>query len=90
MRNTSHTRTTAPSRKRPPTPKATPGALPARYRDLTAKQARVLIEIDELARHAHDAELIAEVVRRYDANLGKQITCMRMYEYAEEAEAAGQ
>ncbi|MDP3771388.1 MAG: hypothetical protein Q8R16_03745 [bacterium] len=91
MRLTSHTRTTTSSSRRPPTPKSAPrSALPSRYQGLTPKQARALIEIDELARHAHDAELIAEVVRRYDANLGKQITCMRMYEYAEEAEAAGQ
>lgn len=64
-------------------------ALPARYRGLTAKQAHALLKIDELARGAHDADLIAEVMRRYDADLGMPITGMRMSEYAEEAEAAG-
>lgn len=64
-------------------------ALPTRYRGLTAAQARTLLEIDELARGAHDAELVAEVMRRYDKDLGTRITSMRMSEYAEEAEAAG-
>mgnify|MGYP001582620984 CR=1 FL=1 len=72
-------------------PKRTPkaDALPSRYRELTAKQARVLLEIDELARGAHDAELVTEVVRRYDADLDTPITVARMTEYAMEAEATG-
>lgn len=69
--------------------KRQPESVPARYRGLSTKQARALIEIDELARGAHDTELIKEVMRRYVADLGTPITGDRMHEYAKEAEAAG-
>lgn len=64
-------------------------ALPARYRGLTTKQAHALLEIDELARGAHDVELVQEVARRYVKNLGTALTVDGKRGYAEEAEAAG-
>lgn len=69
------------------TPKA--GAPPARYHGLTTKQARALLEIDELARDAHDAELVREVERRYVKDLGTTLTGDGKRGYAEEAEAVG-
>ncbi|MBI4449620.1 hypothetical protein HY634_01035 [Candidatus Uhrbacteria bacterium] len=80
-------RTNAPSRRRPPTPKDAPrSALPTRYHGLTAKQIRALIEIDELATH-HDG--MADVMRRYRDELGREITVADMRVYAQEAETRG-
>lgn len=64
-------------------------ALPARYHGLTVKQARALLEIDELARGAHDTELVKEVECRHVTDLGTALTVDGRRGYAEEAEAAG-
>jgi hypothetical protein len=61
----------------------------ARYHGLTQRQVRALLEIDELARGAYDAEHVAEVTRRWAKDLGRPLVPPRMLEYAKEAEAAG-
>lgn len=79
-----------PRRRHPmPTRTQKTETLPARYRGLTAKQARALLEIDELARGAHDAKLVKEVACRYVTDLGTALTVEGKRGYAMEAEAAG-
>lgn len=57
-----------------------------RFQGLSKKQVRALIEIDELASHAHDQKLIAEVIKAL-GEAGIPFTKETMRFYAQQAEA---